>query len=413
METDEKRKPARETYDAIVDITPSKGIATRAYVLVKFTFSIDDESLRLDAPEALRHDFRNEGLEPRLRPGSDFWMAKQATDFVIQGSAFPPGGRPVERMTVSAQIGSTTKKIVVFGRRIVQWDSAGRPRIMPTDLFDEIPLTYENAYGGIDWRVPIGEDDPNTISAELRVDHPGLYPRNPFGKGYLVGPEQPAEPVEMPNLEDPDDLLSPERLVTADPKLWYLQPLPWCYEWVQALTFPRYIFFMSEIDAWFPGPEDNGMPEVKRGFLIPNYRSVMAAHSLENGIHPCFFQEASYGLILPNLKENTPVVLESMHPYRHQICFNLPAAAPRIEIGVDGDCEPVRPLLHSIVCRPAEMRLTMIYSGHRELPRKFIPGIHKEIPVSAHINGDVPINFQAPRTVKDQIDEAMKKGGSK
>ena len=38
----------------------------------------------------------------------------------------------------------------------------------------------------------------------------------------------------MPNLEDPDDLLT-ERLLTGDPQLWYRQPLLACCDWLHPI----------------------------------------------------------------------------------------------------------------------------------------------------------------------------------
>ncbi len=103
-------------------------------------------------------------------------------------------------------------------------------------------------------------------AAAAEADHPGVYPRNPWGKGYVVRPG-PWDDVWVPNLEEPSDLLSADRLVVGDPTLWYRQPLPWYLGPVPVLTFPRYTHLVADTDAWFPGPQDESMPEVRRGYL--------------------------------------------------------------------------------------------------------------------------------------------------
>jgi hypothetical protein len=338
--------------------------------------------------------------------GTDFWTFKADTDFVVRGSAFAPNGRPTDRMTVSAQIGSVRKDIAVYGRRAIVWKDAETPKIELPEQFTEIPLTYENAFGGIDWRVEIPDAETLETQLMLDVDHPGMYPRNPFGKGYLVVPGEVPE-MEMPNLEHPRDLLTANRLVIRDPRLWYQQPLPWCYDWVNAATFPRYSYLGQGVDAWFPGPEDDRMPEVAHGLLPRNYRSEWQDLELDEGPHRGFYQEASHGFILPDLKGNEPVGLSGMHPEGKAIVFDLPNAQPTLEFEIERKKERVQPNLHSVVCYPADEKFTMLYGGVVSLPRPFLPGIHKTIPISVRINGDEPIHYETPPTMKEQLDAAM------
>ncbi len=178
------RRPARPLYDAIVELEPKpKGeIPTFAYVLLKTTYTIAGGRAILAEPEPLKFDiYRDETLDPRMPPGSDFWVSKAATDVVVQGSAYAPGGKPVGRMEVAVRIGQGSKQIAVFGRRAVTWDADRRIRIAPPESFTEMALTYFNAYGGLDPRVPIPEperEDYMRLSAlGLTFDHPGAYPR--------------------------------------------------------------------------------------------------------------------------------------------------------------------------------------------------------------------------------------------
>ncbi len=403
----EPRKAIRDTYDAVVDMSSSSRTGAYIYLIVKFTYKIINGSCQIDDPVPLYHDLRDETLEPRLKAGTDFWVEKEMTDFVVQGHAYAPAGIPAEKMEVAVHVGRSVKTVVVFGKRMIRWDRTGKIHITAPEPFLKLPLTYENAYGGIDWRViPDDADTPET-QFRLQTDHPGMYPRNPFGKGYLVVDGEVPD-MEMPNLEDPDDLLTEDRLITGEPKLWYRQPLPWCFDWVHPYTFPRYIFFDELVDAWFPGPEDEEMPEVRRGFLPADYRSYTKDRAFSAGPHPMFYQEASYGMVFREVRPGERIVLKGMHPEKGVISFSLPERPPNLEIEIEGDSEPVYPRLLSIVCRPEEETVSMVYVGTRELPRLFIPGIHKHIPIRGYVDGDQPVEYETPPTFKDKLENAKK-----
>jgi hypothetical protein len=38
-----------------------------------------------------------------------------------------------------------------------------------------------------------------------------------------------------------------------------------------------------------------------------------------------------------------------------------------------------------------------------KLPRRFIPGIHKKIPIALSVDGDEPIRYVTPPTIHDQL----------
>ena len=396
------RVPARPHYDAVVGLDPRPGLEPAfAFALVKLTYEIKGTAAVLSQPGPLLHDFwSDENLEPRFPPGSDYWLDKQYSDVVIRGSAFAPAGRPTPSMFVSAQIGRTSKRIAVFGKRLVEW-SQGRPRLSRPEPFTEMPLLYQNAYGGLDNRVPIPaeleEDYMRTVALGMQFDHPGLYPRNPVGKGYLVLPD-PVDGVELPNLEDPADILTAARLITRQPELWYRQPLPWCFEWTVGLTFPRYLFL--GVDAWFPPPDDSALAEVQRGFIPAQLRRRLEKdHALAAG----YRQEASLGMVVGTPLPGQPVTLTGMHPEEPTITFTVPPA-PSIEIEVEGERTALPPLLTNLVFLPAEKRFTAVYCAKSEgLQRVFIPGIHKNIPLAARINRDAPIRYESPPTIHDRL----------
>jgi hypothetical protein len=193
-------------------------------------------------------------------------------------------------------------------------------------------------------------------------------------------------------------MLTAERLITRKPDLWYRQPLPWCFEWTVGLTFPRYLFM--GINAWFPPPDDSTLPEVKRGFIPSHLRGRLEKdHDLAAG----YMQEASLGMVVSTPLAGQPVTLTGMHPEESTITFTVPPA-PSIEIEVEGERAALPPLLTNLVIFPADKKFTAVYCAKTKgLQRAFIPGIHKNIPITARINRDAPIRYESPPTIRDRL----------
>jgi hypothetical protein len=93
-------------------------------------------------------DIREKECSPRLPVGTDLWDIKEQVDVVVQGSAFAPNGKAVNEMTASVQVGSRLKQVAVLGHRNVKWVGNEKVEIESPEPFEEIPLTYKNAYGG-------------------------------------------------------------------------------------------------------------------------------------------------------------------------------------------------------------------------------------------------------------------------
>src|SRR5690606_31247608 len=158
------------------------------YAIVKLTYEVSNGQAVLTQAKPLEHDLRDPELDPKMPVGSDFWPGKDATDVVVRGSAYARA--PVQETWVGVQVGKAVKHIKVIGQRYVEWRGAV-PGFSAPEPFEEMAITNANAYGGCDLRVPV--DAPTTLEDEIAqaYDHPGVYPRNPFGKGYLVSPEPP------------------------------------------------------------------------------------------------------------------------------------------------------------------------------------------------------------------------------
>ena len=151
---------------------------------------------------------------------------KPATDVVLNGRAYAPGGEPVETMHASLTVGGLGSELLVVGDRVCHYDEGFDPVFEDPVPFTEIDLRYEHAYGGVD-----AVFDPSGVYA---------YPRNPVGRGFVVEPcEAAIEGLLLPNLEDPNDPLTPERLVVGAFEHWDQQPMPQGFGWFAKHWQPR------------------------------------------------------------------------------------------------------------------------------------------------------------------------------
>ncbi len=391
---------------AVVRVAPDDALPQRAWGTTKRTYRIDSGRLVPTEPAPLRHDIWREDLDPRWPPGSDYWPFKAASDVVVLGKAFGPGGRAVSERQVAVRVGHVAKRVQVLGTRFVEWTASGRPRLGAPQPFTEMELAYTNAYGGVDLRVPVAR--PTTFWERLRLEgeHPGMYPRNQSGKGYLVV-DAPIDGVELPNLEDPDDRLTPDNLLVRDPARWHAQPLSWFLDWQFPAMFPRAGYMGAR--PWFEVPADVTLPEVRRGFMPEAWRGLEASLEALRAPPPIYFQEASLGMTFGDLREGTPVEVVGMHPEHERLRFALPRF-PSLAIEVEGDRQPVEAKLLHVVITPHEERVEITWAGVRDdMPRAFFPGIHGHIPITLHADGEA-FAFETPEPIYEQIKRAEDEG---
>mgnify|MGYP000565389106 CR=1 FL=1 len=390
------RRPTHDEYDVVIDLFPPEDLPDFVYGLVKLTHDIVDGRLRRAPVQPLYHDVRDPDIKPRWARGSDFWPTKLRTDVVVRGSAHGPEGRPVRSMRVVVSVGDDGKAVQVHGDRLVEWPAPGELRFGPPEPFTQMPLDWDRAYGGWDRRVPVGHGPNPTVAelASLEFDHPGMYPRNPFGRGYIVI-DEPVDGILLPNLEDPAQLLTPATFVTGDPRRWYRQPLPACFEFTTAMFFHRLCWL--GLDAWYPPPEGTPLAEVDRGVLPPDY------HLLRGGLNrsPQVMQEAAIDLVFDPLAAGTPIAVEGMHPEQRRIHFELPDP-PRLEFHIEGKVYPVEAQLTNVLIEPDAPRVSLTYVARQfDMPRVFVPGIHAKIPIDLRIEGIGTIAYVTPPTLRE------------
>jgi hypothetical protein len=100
----------------------------------------------------------------------DFAPRKHRCDVLLNGSAYAPGGRPTTKVTVGLRVGDWSKSFDIVGDRV--WESGvSGIGTSPTIPFEQMPINYDRAFGGMDNK------------SENPADHAAFMP-NPSGRGY-------------------------------------------------------------------------------------------------------------------------------------------------------------------------------------------------------------------------------------
>lgn len=129
---------------------------------------------------------------------TDLAPFKVATDVVVIGSAYTPNNKPLSSIDVTVEVASHRKTLRVTGDRQCHYRPGLAPAFSDPVLFTKMPIQYERAYGGRDT-----QSDPK---------EPFFYPRNQCGLGVVLkNTKETIEGLPLPNIEDPEDLLTPDR----------------------------------------------------------------------------------------------------------------------------------------------------------------------------------------------------------
>lgn len=165
--------------------------------LVRATYRIgaDGSLTRHDEqiPPVLAGEFWGDPEKSSLKFEPECAYLKPATDVVMIGHAHAPHVGATE-VQVGLRVGPVQKVVRVSGDRVMSraW---GGWSISPAQPFETMPLIYERAFGGWDRT----HKDPSKH---------GFEARNPVGTGYRVAASDSSADVRMPNLEDPEALLT-------------------------------------------------------------------------------------------------------------------------------------------------------------------------------------------------------------
>jgi hypothetical protein len=282
---------------------------------------------------------------------------KSATDVVVIGKAYAPRGVPIQRMTVGLRVGAAQKVLVITGDRRCYYREGSLPGFTEPDRFSVMEIRYERAYGG---------KDETSIS-----NIPFVYPRNPMGTGIVLrNIKQTVDGLTLPNIEDPQDTLTPDRLLVQEPERWHLQPLPQGLGWRQRSWYPR----SALLGSYPPFLNSGTVTAEERLGILPSDHIALAKQSRLKPMLGQFNNGASLGLTFPDLRGTEPITLDGLSD-EGMLTFTLPGDTPTISIDIGlGEQQP-RPALHTISIRPDDRELDLIwraatvYEGYNWLPK--------------------------------------------
>ncbi|OYP35463.1 DUF2169 domain-containing protein [Rhodopirellula sp. MGV] len=286
---------------------------------------------------------------------SDLAPFKTVTDVVVLGSAHAPDEKPLRQLDVAVDVGTKRKLIRVFGDRFCRYRDGESPEFSAPEPFTVMPIRYENAYGGVD-----------------RVSEPGLefsYPRNHVGKGFVCKniPEA-IEGLALPNLEDPNDLLTPQRLCLESLTSWNEQPLPQGFGWFQKTWYPR-CSFVGAVPG-FVDP-DEVMREETLG-LVPKGQIALARQFKLPSFDIRFNSGASVGLAFAPFRGDEVLTIHHMTPDR-MLQVQLPGQPPQVTLNLGKGVQQLDPVLHTVCVRVEDRQVDLVWRGSLSNPdRKWL-----------------------------------------
>lgn len=403
-----KPKTSHSEFDIALRVLPfPEQLTTIGRAIVKLTYAIDPHSgaLRPTTPVALVNDIEDESLKPRLPPHSDFWPTKRLADIAVIGSAFAKDDKAVPERLVELAIGNRRKVIRVHGTRELSVGRGGTVNIGQALPYTEMPLGIEHAYGGLDGRAKFDWNNPQeATTVAIKADWPGLYPRNPWGRGYLCVTD-PVKELTMPSQEDPQQPLTADTLI-SNPEHWYQRPMPAYFDWTPINCFPRNLFYTIECEPWFSPPQDERLPEIRDKLLPSNYRELLKDQLFGMPPHWKFMQEsAPFQSFGQKALLAAPIKLTGMHPEHDELKFTLPPP-PELLLAFETERQTPEPRLTSVELNPAELTVSLTYTAEITAPRMFLTGVHPEIPFGVIVNGSKPVWYDTPTTIRSVVKAA-------
>ena len=304
--------------------------------------------------------FYDDPMNSSIKLESDFVPFKLATDVVVNGTAYAPGGRPAASFTAAVEVGAVRKEILVIGDRVSLFADGGAPTFTDPAPLVDLGMRYERAYGGVD------------IYSDPKL--PCAYGRNPLGRGFVIANTRRAvDRLELPNFEDPDDRLTPERLCLGHFVHWERQPMPQGFGW-----FPKHWRPRGELAGVMPADREMER-ELRRAYTLvvpPEQREMYAQTELPD-MNFRFFNGASTGLALPFMGGDEWIQLTNLTP-DGELGFQLPGNRPKIGLDIGRGMQEHAVVLHTVMIRADEAQMDLVWRMAAPYPgRDWLPEMRK------------------------------------
>jgi hypothetical protein len=281
---------------------------------------------------------------------SDFVPFKIATDVVLHGKAYAPNGRQAQSVIASLQVGRSRKDILVIGDRVCRYREKVAPAFTDPRPFTTMEIGYDRAYGGID------------IYSDPKLPCP--YIRNPRGQGFVIqNTKKAVERLTLPNVEDPENRLTPDKLCLGHFMHWERQPMPQGFGWYGKSWHPR---------SSYAGvmPADRATEQQLRTIyaqLVPPAQRQLYKQTKLPDMDFRFFNGASRGLALPFLKGDEEVRLVNLSP-QGELRTLLPNDCPRVGLDIGMGLQEPAVFLHTVMVRLEERQLDLVWRAAMPYP---------------------------------------------
>ncbi|MGB1308565.1 MAG: DUF2169 domain-containing protein [Oceanihabitans sp.] len=316
---------------------------------------------------------------------TDLYPYKPFTDIVVKGKARNPNTTTFFNASVETEKLKLNLKII--GNRKVLKKESNKFIFDEPELITEIPLEYKFAYGGKDLLAEKPFRDKITSKESFKhvqeiVDpfegSPYRYPRNPVGKGYIVEPNsETIDNLELPNIEDPFNLLTANNLLCKEPFKWYKMPVPVCTDWVDPGWFPRIAYF-----GIYPLPKglDESIYEINNKWADTSL--LLSTNDIKKSkfsFRAC--NGASLGLQSKHLNGGEKCRLTNIHPIKKEFVLQIPYDKPKIKVdGRNGKLLNTNTIMHSVIIEPEENRLSIVWCGTGKAIRPYFEEELKTMP---------------------------------
>ncbi len=278
-----------------------------------------------------------------VRFESDFVPFKVATDVVFIAKAYSPGGKAVRSLIASVVVGNVRKDVLVVGDRVARYQEGAAPLFTEPQPFTEMQLLYERAYGGVD------------IYSDPKVQV--VYARNPLGRGFAErNVPRAVDNLPLPNIEDPADPLTPERLCVGHFMYWERQPMPAGFGWVHKTWQPR-----ASLAGVMPADRatEQELRKAYAQFVPPEQKEMYEQTGLPD-MDFRFFNGASSGLAVPYLAGDEVIAAANLTP-DGRLLFHLPGERPGLVLDLGEGAQEAPVVLHTVMVQVEERRVDMVW----------------------------------------------------
>jgi len=247
--------------------------------------------------------------------------------------------------------------------------------VSPPQPWEQMPLTWDRAYGGVDPSVSPDSFDNAMDLLSASVIDPGAYPRNDLGRGYRVARRSASseDSIRLPNLELPDDQITVDRLECRQSSAWHRQPRPAGFGFVLPHWFPRSLHVGVIAGPW-PDLGAGPLPEEVLGLLPSGFLDAQRAQKEELSVSPGFLQVSAPGMAFPDLTGVESMALEGLDGNRH-LELTLPGGRPAAALQLAKGRLDLAARLLQIVLEVDSAVLTMLWSASVALDDPHVVGI--------------------------------------